>query len=114
MKKLITNISRIYSPDPDHGFGSCKIIESPQVLIDGEKILKVFSDNKHPDDTTNMEIIDAQQCCLLPGFVDAHTHPVFWKTRENEFIMRIEGKSYGHINMVDTKMIWQIFEIRNI
>jgi imidazolonepropionase len=33
----------------------------------------------------------------LPGFIDAHTHPVFWKTREAEFIMRIEGKSYEEI-----------------
>jgi imidazolonepropionase len=29
--------------------------------------------------------------------VDAHTHPVFWKTREQEFIMRLRGKSYEQI-----------------
>jgi imidazolonepropionase len=34
----------------------------------------------------------------MPSFVDAHTHPVFYHTRENEFEMRILGKTYVEIS----------------
>lgn len=41
--------------------------------------------------------IDANKQFLLPSFVDSHTHLVFAKTREEEFVMRIKGKSYEEI-----------------
>ena len=34
------------------------------------------------------EIIDARGRVVMPGFVDAHTHPVFAGNRANEFEMR--------------------------
>jgi imidazolonepropionase len=34
---------------------------------------------------------------VLPGFVDAHTHPVFAGTRADEFEERMQGVSYGEI-----------------
>ena len=34
---------------------------------------------------------------VMPGFVDAHTHPVFNATREREFEMRNLGRSYVEI-----------------
>ncbi|HHS51009.1 MAG TPA: imidazolonepropionase [candidate division Zixibacteria bacterium] len=42
-------------------------------------------------------IIDAKGKIVTPGLVDSHTHPVFTGTREAEFAMRIEGKSYMEI-----------------
>jgi imidazolonepropionase len=42
-------------------------------------------------------VIDAEKCVVTPGFIDPHTHPVFSKTRESEFEMRIQGKSYMEI-----------------
>src|ERR1041385_5214517 len=33
--------------------------------------------------------IDASGCVLAPGFVDAHTHPVFAGTRVAEFELRV-------------------------
>jgi len=42
--------------------------------------------------------IDAKGKVVTPGFVDPHTHPIFMHTRENEFEMRIMGKSYVEIS----------------
>lgn len=43
------------------------------------------------------DTLDASNYVALPGFVDAHTHLVFAGTRENEFAMRSEGKTYQQI-----------------
>ncbi len=44
------------------------------------------------------EVISAAGKLVLPGFVDCHTHPVFVHTREDEFAMRLAGKSYVEIS----------------
>jgi imidazolonepropionase len=41
--------------------------------------------------------IDANGAVVLPGFVDAHTHPVFAGTREDEYEMRACGATYQEI-----------------
>jgi len=43
------------------------------------------------------EIIDAGNRVVMPGFVDAHTHPVFAGNRAGEFEQRIEGATYAEI-----------------
>src|SRR5256714_3810857 len=43
------------------------------------------------------EIIDASGKVILPGFVDAHTHPVFAGDRIDEFEMRARGATYEEI-----------------
>ena len=41
--------------------------------------------------------IDARGKTVMPGLVDPHTHLVFAGSRENEFAMRIQGKTYQEI-----------------
>ncbi|MGZ4967134.1 MAG: imidazolonepropionase-like domain-containing protein, partial [Chthoniobacterales bacterium] len=43
------------------------------------------------------EIVDASRKVVLPGFVDAHTHPVFAGNRVEEFEQRSLGASYEEI-----------------
>src|SRR5271169_575370 len=43
------------------------------------------------------EIVDAGGRIVLPGFVDAHTHPVFAGTRAGEFEQRAQGATYAEI-----------------
>ena len=43
------------------------------------------------------KVIDAYGKTVMPGLVDPHTHLVFAGSRENEFAMRIQGKTYQEI-----------------
>jgi imidazolonepropionase len=43
------------------------------------------------------ETIDAKNKIIMPGFVDPHTHSIFAGSREDEFVMRLQGKSYMDI-----------------
>ena len=44
------------------------------------------------------EVVDAVGRVVLPGFVDAHTHPVFGGNRVDEFELRTRGASYEEIS----------------
>lgn len=43
------------------------------------------------------DIIDAEGQFVLPTWCDSHTHIVFAKTREEEFIYKLQGMSYAEI-----------------
>lgn len=47
--------------------------------------------------TADCEIVDAGRRIVLPGFVDAHTHPVFGGNRADEFELRASGATYQQI-----------------
>ncbi len=42
-------------------------------------------------------VINASERFVIPSFVDSHTHLVFAATREEEFVMKIKGKTYEEI-----------------
>ncbi|KAL4676575.1 hypothetical protein H8959_010720 [Pygathrix nigripes] len=44
------------------------------------------------------EIIDCSGKCILPGLVDAHTHPVWAGERVHEFAMKLAGATYMEIH----------------
>jgi imidazolonepropionase len=48
-------------------------------------------------DWRDLEVIDATGKMVLPAWCDPHTHLVFAKTREEEFVDRINGLSYQDI-----------------
>jgi imidazolonepropionase len=74
------------------------IIEQGAVLIHSGAIERVGT---HSAVTSQLpadcEILDAGNRVVLPGFVDAHTHPVFAGTRVDEFEQRAAGATYEEI-----------------
>ncbi|XP_009084902.3 probable imidazolonepropionase [Serinus canaria] len=49
-------------------------------------------------EATFERIIDCSGKCVLPGLVDAHTHPVWAGDRVHEFAMKLAGASYMEIH----------------
>jgi len=65
-------------------------------ISDG-KIDSVGSSDEIRKNAADAEIIDACGQVILPGFVDAHTHPVFAGDRLDDFERRARGESYEQI-----------------
>ena len=76
------------------------LVGNGAVAVAGEEIIAVGKSDDvegHVDLAEGCRVIDAHKSVVTPGFIDPHTHPVFSRTRENEFEMRILGKSYMEI-----------------
>jgi len=74
------------------------IINDGALAIKDGRITEVGKSSDIIEKWTSNEVIDAYHKVVMPGFIDSHTHPVFCQTRENEFEMRIKGKSYVEIS----------------
>jgi imidazolonepropionase len=74
------------------------IIEDGAMLVRGEHIDAVGRRREIESLISgDCEVVDAGHRVVMPGFVDAHTHPVFAGTRANEFEQRASGASYREI-----------------
>lgn len=69
------------------------------VLVDASGcIAAVGSDVGAVDEQLCERVIDAHGRCVLPGLVDAHTHPVWAGDRVHEFKLKLAGASYMEIH----------------
>jgi imidazolonepropionase len=57
-------------------------------------------------------LIDAEGGVVVPGFVDAHTHPVFAGTREREFELRLKGATYLEITAAGGGIVSSVSGVR--
>jgi imidazolonepropionase len=74
------------------------IINDGAMLIRNGRIVQTGARSEiEPLIDAECEVVDAGERVVMPGFVDAHTHPVFAGNRADEFEMRAAGKSYQEI-----------------
>ncbi len=100
---LVTGASQVATPrgrtarrGPD--LGALEVSSEAVVRCEEGAVAFVGPASEHdrrfpPPDTT----LDAAGGCVLPGFVDPHTHPVWAGSREAEFNRRLAGESYVEI-----------------
>ncbi len=95
---LIKNIAQVITPADSNkkagvSMSELKIYNNVDILIDNKKIVKIERDIKAPQ----AKVIDATGMLVTPGYIDSHTHLVFGGYREDEYKMRLEGRSYVEI-----------------
>jgi imidazolonepropionase len=85
----IDNIGLLVTNDPELGEGPLGIVRGAALVFDGDRVAAVERPGADAD-----ERFDAEGRCVLPGFVDSHTHLVFAGDRSEEFAARMAGRPY--------------------
>ncbi len=89
------------------------IIRNGAVAVQNGRIAAVGGSSSILQNFKTEDIFDAAGKVVMPGFVDPHTHPVFFNTRENEFEMRLQGKTYVEISQSGGGIRSSIDGVRN-
>ncbi len=89
MTLVIDNIGELVTNAPGVGAGPLGIVENASVVIDGDTVVAVG-----PAGAVADERLDVGGRCVMPGFVDSHTHLVFQGDRAEEFTRRMAGEHY--------------------
>jgi imidazolonepropionase len=85
----IDNIGLLVTNDPALGDGPLGIVHDAALVVDGDVLVAVERAGAAAD-----ELFDAAGRCVIPGFVDSHTHLVFAGDRAEEFAARMSGAPY--------------------
>jgi imidazolonepropionase len=93
----IDNIGLLVTNDPGLGEGPLGIVRDASVVFGGGRVVAVGAAGALAD-----ERIDAAGRCVIPGFVDSHTHLVFAGDRSEEFVARMAGAPYAAGGMLAT------------
>jgi imidazolonepropionase len=74
------------------------IIEDGAMMVRDRRIERVGARSEiEPLVEAGSEVVDAGERVVMPGFVDAHAHPVFAGTRVDEYEQRAGGATYQEI-----------------
>ena len=78
--------------------GELGIVQDGGMLVQDGRVLRTgTSEEIEKAVPAGAQIVDATGKIVLPGFVDAHAHPVFGGDRVDEFEMRARGATYEEI-----------------
>jgi imidazolonepropionase len=91
------------------------VIEDGAVLIEGEIIKAVGPARELEGSLTGKSVhrISAEECVVMPGFVDSHAHPIFARPRDNDYEMRIKGATYQQISEQGGGILSSVRAVRN-
>ncbi|XP_076015861.1 putative imidazolonepropionase [Genypterus blacodes] len=84
------------------GMQDLRVVENGSMVIGRDGLIKAVG----PADAIRSQyaeasfdrVVDAEGMCVVPGLVDAHTHPVWAGDRVHEFAMKLAGASYMEVH----------------
>ena len=86
---VVDRIGLLVTCDPGLGEGALGIVRDAALVIEDGRVKAVERAGAAAD-----ERLDANGRCVIPGFVDSHTHLVFAGERGDEFAARMAGAPY--------------------
>jgi imidazolonepropionase len=87
---VIDNIGLLVTCEPSLGEGPLGLVRDAAVVIEHERVSAIERRGAAGDERVN-----AAGRCVIPGFVDSHTHLVFAGDRADEFAARMAGRPYA-------------------
>jgi imidazolonepropionase len=116
-RTLISNISLLVTNDPSLDGTPLGVINDAALLIENGKVSWVGSNSQAPHKDVE-SVIDAEDRCVVPGFVDSHNHLVFAGDRSAEFQARMKGEKYSaggiHYTVEQTRLASKENLTRNV
>jgi imidazolonepropionase len=91
------------------------MISNGAVLISDQKIQQVGTAKELGASLrgTSVKTISAENRVVMPGFVDSHAHPIFALPREQDYELRIRGKTYREIAEQGGGILSSVRAVRN-
>jgi imidazolonepropionase len=96
----LTGIGLLATCDPERGRGSLGLVEKAALVVDRGLVVYAGPAASAPRDAGAWMNLGGR--CVLPGFVDSHTHLVFAGDRVDEFSLRMAGRPYRPGGILDT------------
>jgi imidazolonepropionase len=87
----IENIGLLLTNDPEIGEGTLGSVENASITFEDGLVAAIGQAGTTQADRH----VDAAGRCVMPGFVDSHTHLVFAGDRSREFAARMAGEPYS-------------------
>jgi len=87
---VVDRIGLLVTNDPSLGEGPLGLVRDGAVVVEDGRVVAVTAAGAAAD-----EWVDAAGRCVVPGFVDSHTHLVFAGDRAEEFTARMAGQPYA-------------------
>lgn len=120
MATLVLNASELLTfagpPEPRAGAEKARLglFRGGAVLIDQGKVVAAGlkeTVSKHPL-AAGARMLSAEGGVVAPGFVDAHTHPVFAEPRLDDFEGRCSGLGYAELAARGGGILWTVNGVR--
>ena len=86
---VVDDIGLLVTNTPDLGEGPLGVVRDAALVVEDGRVAAVEHAGAAAD-----ERVDAAGRCVIPGFVDSHTHLVFAGDRAEEFAARMSGRPY--------------------
>jgi imidazolonepropionase len=116
VETLLTGFTELATPRGTRAAGGASldaiVLEHAAVVMKAGKISAVGARQELEQNHPQARVVELDGGVLVPGFVDAHTHPIFFGTREEEFEMRAAGKTYVEISAAGGGILSSIRGVR--